>query len=289
MSTTQSLLPLTGIFVIWKTLLLFVAWLAPGDGYDTSTTLLPHTNKLVRWDAIYYVQIAHRGHVFEQEWAFGTGLSTILSTISPHGRGSIVTTGILLAHFTHFTSLLCLWQITKIVVRHDGRDIDKKVLPFIACCLYIVSPAGIFLSSPYSEGPFSALNMLGFWLYLEARSTGREGQLISECLLSIAAGVSFGAATLIRSNGILSGLPFLFDALSLSYKIVKPYQGDRPLQIQLVLLASTVIAGLSVGFGLVLPQFLAYRDYCLGETQQPWCSQKLPLIYSYVQSHYWYV
>lgn len=286
MSSAYPLLYLTGAFSAWKLLLLIVAWSAPGEGYDTSTSLLPHFNKLVRWDAIYYVQTAHRGHVFEQEWAFGIGLSTILSTISPRGLGGIVTTGILLAHVCHYISLLCLWQISNTVVRYEEQRLVKKVLPFIACCLYIVSPAGIFLSAPYSESPFAALNMLGFWLYIKARSTGDE-ELIVECLLSIAAGISFGAATLVRSNGVLSGIPFLLDALTSSYKIVRPHGNGRPLPTQLALLASTVIAGLCVGLGLALPQAIAYREYCLGETKQSWCSRTLPLIYSYVQSHYW--
>lgn len=287
MLSTHPLLYLTGLFFAWKLLLLLVAWSAPGDGYDTSASLLPHFSKLVRWDAIYYVQTAHRGHVFEQEWAFGIGLSTTLSTISPQGLGSIIITGILLAHFCHYISLLCLWQMSKIVVRYEERRLDKETLPFIACCLYTVSPAGIFLSAPYSESPFAALNMLGFWLYLRARSNGYEGKVIAECLLTVAAGISFGAATLIRSNGVLSGLPFLLDALTSSYKIIKPHANDRPLQTQLVLITSTIIGGLSVGVGLALPQAIAYREYCLGETRQPWCSRSLPLIYSYVQSHYW--
>lgn len=33
----------------------------------------------MRWDAIYYVQIAHRGIVFEQEWAFGRGFTKVLA------------------------------------------------------------------------------------------------------------------------------------------------------------------------------------------------------------------
>jgi GPI mannosyltransferase 2 len=91
------------LFVIWKAVLLVVILCSPGAGYDTSTTLLDLANplpnnqtdfcassptsnplllKLVRWDAIYYSQLSHRGHVFEQEWAFGLGLSGSVSFIS---------------------------------------------------------------------------------------------------------------------------------------------------------------------------------------------------------------
>ena len=86
---------LTLIFTFWKALLVLITLLSPGPGYDTSTTLLqfsdggseltvnssqtPAVAKFVRWDAIYFIQIAQRGHIFEQEWAFGTGISTVLS------------------------------------------------------------------------------------------------------------------------------------------------------------------------------------------------------------------
>src|SRR5437764_15034683 len=90
-------------FVLWKVLLFIAILCSPGPGYDTSATLLKLTDtvpnneadllssarsqnpplfKLVRWDAIYYSQLSQRGHIFEQEWAFGVGLSRSVSFIS---------------------------------------------------------------------------------------------------------------------------------------------------------------------------------------------------------------
>lgn len=96
------LLILFGTFVAWKTLIFLIALSSPGVGYDTSTDLLLHEAdadafssintgphrvrssvfKLVRWDAIYYTHLAERGHVFEQEWAFGIGLSSAISVLA---------------------------------------------------------------------------------------------------------------------------------------------------------------------------------------------------------------
>ncbi len=84
-------------FTLWKALLLAVTFASPGPGYDTSTTLLkPHSmhdievasktsglfTKLVRWDAIYFTQVAHRGVVFEQEWAFGWGFTKLIAFLA---------------------------------------------------------------------------------------------------------------------------------------------------------------------------------------------------------------
>lgn len=83
---------LIGAFAAWKTLLLAIAiGSGVGPAYDTSTTLVSPlvlspkesawdlATKLTRWDAIYYVQSARRGYLFEQEWAFGSGLPTVIA------------------------------------------------------------------------------------------------------------------------------------------------------------------------------------------------------------------
>ncbi len=83
---------LIAVLIAWKVLLLIIAGFSPGDGYDTSTTLAqPYivaanrnhvvsllrllSTKLSRWDAIYFTKIASRGYLYEQEWAFGWGIT----------------------------------------------------------------------------------------------------------------------------------------------------------------------------------------------------------------------
>lgn len=93
---------LVALFVVWKSLLLFIAACSPGLGYDTSaslyesygnasgsgiaTALLSHvSDKLTRWDAIYFCKIAARGYLYEQEWAFGWGWTSLVAFFS-HGK-----------------------------------------------------------------------------------------------------------------------------------------------------------------------------------------------------------
>ena len=99
----RPLTALVTIFCAWKLLLFFVAIACPGAGYDTSTSLLvssenlnlsqssladtstrlsPLYLKLGRWDAIYFASIAARGHIYEQEWAWGLGHTKHLSALS---------------------------------------------------------------------------------------------------------------------------------------------------------------------------------------------------------------
>ena len=94
--------------LVWKSLLLCIAIVSPGPGYDTSATLLQSTNKLadltsnfgsvfpldleglVRWDAIYFTHIAQYGYIWEQEWAFGWGFTRLIALISKGTPISII-------------------------------------------------------------------------------------------------------------------------------------------------------------------------------------------------------
>lgn len=86
------------VFCAWKSLLLIIACASPGPGYDTSTQLLlrPYSkesslaarilvhisSRLVRWDALYFVSVAQRNYLFEQEWAFGWGFTRFVSFVA---------------------------------------------------------------------------------------------------------------------------------------------------------------------------------------------------------------
>lgn len=85
------------IFWTWKGLLLLVALVAPGQGYDTSTQITfdqDHPKgssslvskaieyavlRLTRWDAIYFASSSWRGYLYEQEWAFSWVFSRLSS------------------------------------------------------------------------------------------------------------------------------------------------------------------------------------------------------------------
>lgn len=284
----NDVLQLCGIFALWKSLILLVSSLSPGLGYDTSTTLLSTNSKLTRWDGIYYVSKARQGDIFEQEWAFGKGLSTVLGLTAQYDIDTTITAGIVLSHVSHLIAVLLLWKIASLLnTGFQGNARFSQALPFVTACLHIISPAGVFLSAPYSEAPFAAVNMFGFWLYLEARLEGSQRSSLGRSGLIVMSGLAFGCATVLRSNGILSGLPFLFDASQLAWSIVHQFSRGQIAFSRVLQVMATVIAGCCIAVGLLWPQYLAYQEYCTASQPRSWCDQRLPLIYSFVQSHYW--
>lgn len=95
-------------------------------------------------------------------------------------------------------------------------------------------------------------------------------------------GILFGVATTIRGNGLLSGLLYGLEG----FKEIIESTNPRFRQ-----LSSIVLGGSLMAFYAMLPQFLAYSDFCVNvipsEKRRPWCSHQIPSIYTWVQSHYW--
>ncbi|KAK8045614.1 GPI mannosyltransferase 2 [Apiospora rasikravindrae] len=290
-------------FAIWKSvlLLLVVASSLGGPPYDTSTTLVAQRaltdfdesaldlgTKLTRWDAIYFVQNARRGYLFEQEWAFGSGMPFLISTIvrafaylgvEPTSQWEPLV-GICIAHASHLLSVLVLYRLGLRI----GKDPQTS---FVAALLHILSPAGIFLSAPYQESPFALLSFLGY-LLLAHGCLGQSRSIRKDAAI-VTSGIVFGLATLFRSNGLLSGVSFAVFALAELHRLVTTSMSLGNLRR----LAALGIGGVAVAMGSLVPQTLAYQTFCtessVTATLRPWCQKTLPSIYTFVQEKYWNV
>lgn len=315
------------VFVAWKSILIAVAACSPGSGYDTSTfpfqlhedhpaqeygsvaTILSFLSaKLTKWDAIYFTTISNRGYLYEQEWAFGWGFTRVIAFFS-HGMltsaNSIATcwvlidlrklgfeygflesfVGISIAHASHFLAVLALYNLAKSIF--PGPSGSK--MAFIAACLHVISPAGLFLSAPYSESTFAFLNFLGCLLFAKSFGLGNHFDIYGDAFLA-ASGLILGTATTMRGNGLLNGLIFLEEA----FRLVFALKDGLKLSILRRLLA-TGFGGLCIAVGFLAPQYIAYEEFCVNHTftsnynhtSRVWCERQLPSIYSFVQDYYW--
>ncbi|KAI1141222.1 glycosyltransferase family 76 protein [Hypoxylon sp. FL0543] len=288
--------PLLGTFFAWKALILVLAiGSGVGPAYDTSTTLLSPEiassdestfdvpTKLTRWDAIYFILASRRGYLFEQEWAFGCGLPTVISILTQvlsglgvESRGTLEPLiGICISHISHLLSVLVLYQLGLVVCR-------DRLLSFLAAMLHIVSPAGIFLSAPYAESTFALLSFTGY-LFLAKGLLGSKRTFAHDVSL-IASAMWFGFAAAFRSNGLFNGIPF---AVALVQELTMP-----PTLSSIRRRCALIVGGLSIAVGFVAPQIAAYQIFCSapsGSELRPWCTSGLRSIYSFVQERYWNV
>ena len=276
------------IFGVFKVFLFSIALIAAvAPDYDTSTSLFfdllyPNATasalaqRLTRWDALYFVHASAAGKIYEQEWAFGWGLSGLVSHLSPQGNGVIEPlVAITISILSHLISVLALYKLTKLVS-------ENEKLAFTSSMLHIISPAGLFLSAPYAESTFSCLSFVGNWMF--ALSCKRQTSTLEKGALIIGAGAVFGVSTLFRSNGLGSGVLFAVEAIRIAMELLQ-----KPTLGKLILLVSLIVGGLCIAAGVVAPQYTAWLRYCNADSLRSWCSDTVPSIFTFVQEHYWLV
>lgn len=203
--------------------------------------------------------------------------------------------GVFLAHAAHLLAVLLLYRVSRLLSPALGKGRGKEGA-WVAAALHALSPAGMFLSAPYAEGMFSLLSFAGAGLYAggvggRGRGPKRWGEWKGDGMV-VAAGVMWGVAAMCRGNGMLWGLVFVVDALErVGGLFRREGRGPESVREELRGLVVTVLAGGCVGVGFVLPQVLAWREYCTGveegEVLREWCGKRVPSIYAWVQSHYW--
>lgn len=201
------------------------------------------------------------------------------------GLGGPVNTalvGIVLSHVAHYLSVLALYRLSINIFGHATAT--QRLICFLSAALHIICPAGAFLSAPYGESIFSFLNISGLYLYTSSLIAEHSGNSALRDLQVISAAVLFAIATMVRSNGILSGFLFAYDASILAWATL-----TRDLSLHKIRrLAIIIFGGCTVALGMIVPQILAYRTYCMFQDDlRPWCGSTPPSIYGWVQGYYW--
>lgn len=194
-----------------------------------------------------------------------------------------IVAGVLISNVCHLLSVVVLYKLLTITTGSPQRH----QIAFVGAVLHITTSASLFLSAPYTEAPFAFFNLIGMLLYAQAQLRARaQKPSTGEDAYKLVSGVCFAVATLMRSNGLLSGLVLLYDAARYIPQVVSMQLAVHDVRR----VSITCVAGGIVALGFVSPQYLAYTEYC-SETSAidapEWCARTVPSIYSWVQSHYW--
>ncbi|NXC30301.1 PIGV mannosyltransferase, partial [Campylorhamphus procurvoides] len=265
---------------------------------------------LSRWDAEHFLFISEHGYLYEHScaflplyplslWAVARGvLWPLQGLLRP--RSLLLLSAVLLNCLFSTLAAAALYELGRAVLRCHR-------VAFLAALLFSLSPASVFMAAAYSESMFACLAFSAMW-QLE-----KEQSWLSGLLFSLASGA--------RANGLVNAGFFLYSRskrFALQLQVGLGSMGKLPLLWKQALsLASSVIlmsAGIFLPFALF--QYYAYVRFCgpgpsLGQTipepllqlardkgyhpatmdgaKPPWCSQQVPLVYSYVQDVYWNV
>ncbi|NXL81173.1 PIGV mannosyltransferase, partial [Leptocoma aspasia] len=263
---------------------------------------------LGRWDAEHFLFIAERGYLLEHNCAFlplfPLGLR-LLAGLLPwpvplQPRSRLLLAAALLNALLSALAAAALLGLGRAVLRRPRQA-------FLAALLFSLSPAGVFMAAAYSESAFALLAFSAMWQLEKGHG----------CL----SGLLFALASAARANGLVNAGFFLYSRgkrFALQLQVGSASLRKLPLLWKRVLsLASSaalMCAGIFLPFALF--QYYAYVRFCgpgtgLGQSvpepllqlardkgyrvagmagaKPPWCSQRFPLVYSYIQDTYWNV
>ncbi|KAJ1339981.1 hypothetical protein BSLG_005416 [Batrachochytrium salamandrivorans] len=171
---------------------------------------------LIRWDAVYFLSIAESGYTYEQQFAFFPGLPLLMRSFAALLRlitgGSmcdqalLAMAGLFVTNMMFVGAAISLYWLSIHILR-DNR------LAVISAALFAFSPAGIFMSSIYTESPFAMCAFAGMLCMVRGRIWY--------------ASAWWFCASLIRANGILFswilGMGYVASVFSSKESIATPY------------------------------------------------------------------
>ena len=168
-----------------------------------------------------------------------------------------------MSNYFHLLALIPLYYLTTRLYPL------KPSLATVTCILHAFSPAGVFLVSGNTEPLFTFLSFSGMALF------HKEYRLVPALIWSLAGTV--------RSNALLWTGFFAWDAINV---IINSSRRDIHRTVgRVTYLGLCSLVSLA---GFAWWQYSAWEQYCTSQTPEQWCSNRLPLIYSHVQTKYWY-
>ncbi|KAL9455392.1 hypothetical protein AB3S75_010753 [Citrus x aurantiifolia] len=285
-SAAVSRLLLLALIVLWRALL---------SPYDTSAPLNPNClvdphqqqhspnssigsriESGIVWDSVYFVRIAQCGYEYEQSYAFLPLLPAFTHLLSRlvlapligviGYRAVLGLAGYIVSNVAFLFAAVYFYRLSVMIL----KDPDAALC---ASLLFCFNPASIFYTSIYSESLYALFSVGGLY-YLMSGALN-----ISVLWLAIS-----GCA---RSNGVLNAGYFCFQTMHQAYDAL--FLKKRHFLAMWILVCGALRC-ICIFVPFISFQVYGYFNMCLGRSpdeMRPWCKAKVPLLYNFIQSHYW--
>ncbi|KAL0342527.1 UNVERIFIED_CONTAM: GPI mannosyltransferase 2 [Sesamum calycinum] len=282
-------------------LTLIIIWRSLVSPYDTSASinppcltsstdssnrhgpsvLLPSVGSAIEnsivWDSVYFIRIAECGYEYEQTYAFLPLLPLCISFLSKTVfapleplvgyRAVLGLSGYILNNIAFVFASLYLFRLSVLVLK------DTEVA-FRASVLFCFNPASIFYSSIYSDPESVLLSFGGLYHFMNGTDYFATVWLaLSGCA---------------RSNGVLNAGYICYRRMQLVNKAFLSRKCTYWLTLKILLAGA--LCCLCIFAPFISFQAFGYVNICMGRSaaeMRPWCKARLPLLYNYIQSHYW--
>ncbi|GAA6054109.1 hypothetical protein NBRC10513_006125 [Rhodotorula toruloides] len=232
----------------------------------------------VRWDTVYFVNIALEGYTQEQRAAFMPGLPGLMRAGGEGirwlrgGKGAASGDDVVLAGMTATAAAAIAAAVVlhRLTVRLFPR---RSAFALTTALLFLLAPGRPTLHAvPYTE-PFAALfTFLGMLLFYKNRDA--------------TAAVAWALGTTMRAQGVVLGLGFF----GWKWVLRRTWDGTSSGRLQRLATGIPVFAALSLLSSL---PFLAFQRYVYTlfcsepSSLRPWCTEGLGFSYGWIQSEYW--
>ncbi|KAI5960342.1 GPI18 [Candida pseudojiufengensis] len=246
--------------------------LIPKEQYNSITTEI--LNKLITWDSVYFNDIFINDIKYEHQFVFCPGWLNLIKLIpigSTYYSKQILS--IIISNICHFTSVITLYFILNNIFKNSK-------LSYLSSLMMIFSPAGIFLTTNYSENLCNLLTLLTLLCYYKSidfnNITTRSNKRINNTLLYVLSGIICAYGFTVRANTLLLGILYLFDLYDFLVVDENLYKSLLP-----------IFTGSILGFTFIGENLYHYLLFC--PSRGEWCENYFPSLFQFAQDHYWNV
>lgn len=310
----KELWTISSIFIAYKCIQLIILYFVPCQ-FDTSSQLLLETyhadgqelitkmgfpsagavlirllGRFVVWDNVYFSDLFVNDIKYEHQFVFCPLWWRFIKSVVPPVAGKNfyikLFSAIVLSNLAHYLSCIVLYYLTLVTFKHSKFFNRDRLSEFAlkTSLIYIISPAGVFLTASYSEAPTAFLSFLA--LLLREGSIKRDNFNLVNSKISIRnpilyflSGSLIAISYNVRSNSILLGALYVYDLYTFLIR------NDRISDATMA-----IVTGSQLFVSIVVSIVHPYQQFCSKLSNSPgpeWCSYYIPSLFLYAQSHYW--